>query len=274
MTKSALNPSELQFLLPESKTNARAVFGGAGLSWSVIGLVLALLIGLRPEGPIRNVLPAIEPMDLVYFQDPGSGGPKGGGGTRSPEPPTTSPEPAMRAIEPDPLPVATVDPIPEAEPIPIAQAAAITNSNAPSVLGPSSNTSLLSGGPGDGGGANGLNGPGSGPEKGAGPGGDRGGNKPLPPGPGITNPSLIASAKPAYTSEAMFRRIKGVVVLECVVERNGSVENCIVIRSLDSVFGLDEQAIKAARQFRFTPGRKDGQPVPVLVRIEITFNMQ
>jgi TonB family protein len=48
-----------------------------------------------------------------------------------------------------------------------------------------------------------------------------------------------------------------------------------VIRSLDgNAFGLDDEALKAASQFRFNPGRKDGVPVSVRVRIEIAFNMR
>jgi len=47
-----------------------------------------------------------------------------------------------------------------------------------------------------------------------------------------------------------------------------------VIRSLDPVFGLDQEALKAARQWRFVPGRRQGQPVPVLVSIELTFTLR
>jgi TonB family protein len=192
-----------------------------------------------------------------------------------PDPPRTAPVPKVTAIEPDPLPVATADPIPEPEPILAAQSNAITDSNAFAVLGPTSNTSSLSRGPGIDDGAGGKKGTGNGPENGPGLGPKQGGNDlPLRPGPGLTNPTLISSAKPSYTAEAMLRRIRGVVALECVIARNGSVDSCTVIESLDRVFGLDEEAIKAARQFRFTPGRKDGQPVPVFVRIEIRFNMQ
>ena len=47
-----------------------------------------------------------------------------------------------------------------------------------------------------------------------------------------------------------------------------------IIRSLDSVFGLDEEAIKAASAWRFVPGRRLGQPVPVRVVIEHGFRLQ
>jgi len=47
-----------------------------------------------------------------------------------------------------------------------------------------------------------------------------------------------------------------------------------VIRSLDRVFGLDMKAIEAARQWRFFPGTRQGEPVPVFVNIELEFNLR
>ena len=46
------------------------------------------------------------------------------------------------------------------------------------------------------------------------------------------------------------------------------------MRSLDSTFGLDNEAVKAARQWRFKPGTRLGQPVPVLVTIELSFALR
>jgi TonB family protein len=47
-----------------------------------------------------------------------------------------------------------------------------------------------------------------------------------------------------------------------------------IIRSLDSSFGLDQEAIKAAKQWRFRPGMRQGEPVAVLVRIELDFTLR
>jgi TonB family protein len=46
------------------------------------------------------------------------------------------------------------------------------------------------------------------------------------------------------------------------------------VRSLDSTFGLDQEAIKAAKQWRFRPGTRFGEPVAVLVTIELTFTLR
>ena len=55
---------------------------------------------------------------------------------------------------------------------------------------------------------------------------------------------------------------------------DGTVGDVEVIRSLDKVFGLDEEAIKAARQWRFLAGTRFGEPVAVLVTIELTFTLR
>jgi protein TonB len=72
----------------------------------------------------------------------------------------------------------------------------------------------------------------------------------------------------------MRAKIQGTVLLECVVGPDGNVSNIEIIRSLDPTFGLDGQAIEAARKWKFRPGTRFGQPVPVLVSIELTFTLR
>jgi periplasmic protein TonB len=74
--------------------------------------------------------------------------------------------------------------------------------------------------------------------------------------------------------DAMRARIYGVVVMECVVLADGSLGEMRIVKSLDTRFGLDEQAIKAVKQWRFRPGRRLGEAVPVLVTIEVSFTLR
>ena len=92
------------------------------------------------------------------------------------------------------------------------------------------------------------------------------------PGPDIVNPTLRREVKPAYTRDALAARIEGVVFLQCVVEPDGTVGDATVLRSLEP--GLDQEAIKAARAWRFEPGRRDGKLVPVRVTIEMKFSIK
>ena len=93
----------------------------------------------------------------------------------------------------------------------------------------------------------------------------------LPPGSGVFAPRLLREVKPDYTAAALRARIQGVVTLECVVELDGSVGAVRIVRSLDSVYGLDDEAIREVRQWRFAPGTKDGTPVRVAISIQVSF---
>jgi protein TonB len=93
-------------------------------------------------------------------------------------------------------------------------------------------------------------------------------------GAGVTLPRVVKEVRPEYTEAAKQARIEGTVVVEAVVKTDGTVGDVKVTRSLDTEYGLDEQAVKAARQWLFEPGKKDGKAVPVSVAIELTFTLK
>ncbi|MAM85197.1 MAG: hypothetical protein CL472_11100 [Acidobacteria bacterium] len=72
----------------------------------------------------------------------------------------------------------------------------------------------------------------------------------------------------------MRAKVQGSVWIEAVVMPDGSVGEVRITKSLDRVFGLDQEALRAVRQWRFAPGTRFGQPVPVLVVIELTFTLR
>ena len=112
--------------------------------------------------------------------------------------------------------------------------------------------------------------PGTGSGLGDGTGGGTGGGI-YRPGNGVVTPRAIYAAKPRYTNDAMRARLQGSVLVECVVQTNGACTNVRVLRSLDPVLGLDQEAINAALEWRFAPGTLLGQAVPVIVTIELDF---
>ena len=63
------------------------------------------------------------------------------------------------------------------------------------------------------------------------------------------------------------------MLLECVVLADGTVGRVEVVKSLDPRFGLDLEAVKAAKQWRFSPGTRLSEPVAVLITIELTFTL-
>jgi protein TonB len=93
-------------------------------------------------------------------------------------------------------------------------------------------------------------------------------------GPGVTTPVVITQVKPQYTADAMRAKVQGLVMVECVVLPDGTVDGARIVRSLDPRFGLDQEAIAAARKWRFRPGLLNGKPVPVIVTIELSFTLR
>jgi protein TonB len=93
-------------------------------------------------------------------------------------------------------------------------------------------------------------------------------------GSGTTPPSLVQQVRPAYTTAALHARAQGTVAVEAVVNLDGSVGDVRVLRSFDPSFGLDAEAVRAVKQWRFRPGSRRGRVVPMIVTIELTFSLR
>jgi TonB family protein len=90
----------------------------------------------------------------------------------------------------------------------------------------------------------------------------------------ITAPVAVLVPNPKYTPQAIAARIEGVVRLECVVLPTGACADIQVVRSLDPTLGLDQEAIRSVSQWRFKPGLRLGQQVPVGITIEVAFALR
>jgi TonB family protein len=74
--------------------------------------------------------------------------------------------------------------------------------------------------------------------------------------------------QPVYTAEVMRARIQGTVPVEVLVDEQGKVADARVLRSIPL---LDDAALAAAKQWEFTPTLLNGEPVPVLLMLEMNF---
>ncbi len=90
-------------------------------------------------------------------------------------------------------------------------------------------------------------------------------------GPGMTPPVPFYSPDPEYSDDASKARWGGTVRLSMVVDQSGQPTNIRVITPLG--LGLDQKAIEAVQKWRFKPGMKDGQPVPVQASVEVNFRL-
>jgi TonB family protein len=130
-------------------------------------------------------------------------------------------------------------------------------------------------GPGVGGGVGSGAGTGLGAGTGGGVGPGRGGGfggGPFRAGSGVVPPRLIREVKASYTDTARRQAVTGDVLLEIVVNRDGSVGDIRVLRRLG--FGLDERAAEAVGQWRFVPATRSGSPVDVVVEVTVEFRLR
>ena len=227
-----------------------------------------------------------DPSQLVWANVAGPGGGGGGGGNQMKEPPAqaqTKPidKIAVPVTKPTPQtpPKDIPKPVPEqtyalnvpVKPMDAGQVAQVGTIDAPSAPPTASQGSGVGGGSGTGTGTG--SGPGRGAGLGPGEGGGTGGGA-YQIGNGVLPPELIHRTSPQYTAEAMRAKIQGISLLSGIVAVDGTLQDIRIARSLDGTFGLDQEAIKCVRQWRFRPGTKQGQAVPVYVTIEVAFNLR
>jgi protein TonB len=89
--------------------------------------------------------------------------------------------------------------------------------------------------------------------------------------PGLKAPTVRKSVKPEHPLAAMKARVEGTVVVEALVDEQGRVADVRVTKSIPL---LDQAAMDAARQWEFTPTLMNGEPVPVLLQLEMDFRMR
>jgi TonB family protein len=81
--------------------------------------------------------------------------------------------------------------------------------------------------------------------------------------------AIQSKPAPVYTEEARRLRVEGDVVVQVVFSATGEIRIVGVVKGLGH--GLDEAAVAATRQIRFTPARRDGQFVDYPATIHVVF---
>jgi protein TonB len=256
--------------------------GGWSLGVHAAAILAVFVVG-RTAAPAATATAERPPMHLVFLADPGPGGGGGGGGARAPKPasralertPTPAPEtPSVPEPQHAPAPAPDPPPLPSRQIVaPVAHTAAAPDKRDGAVDAVAAVN--VSAGPGADGGAGsgreGGNGPGAGRGLGDGENGGVGGGV-YRPGSGIEPPRLLREVKGTYSEEARRANITGDVVMEVVIRSDGTVGSARVTRGLG--YGLDERAVAAVRQWRFTPARRAGVPVDVAVEVAMEFNLR
>ncbi len=212
--------------------------------------------------------------DYVLPPSKTASGGGGGGGDRSPTPASKG---ALPKFAKDQIVSPQVKP-PEDAKLPVAPTVVVPNNIALPQVGPLGDPKARLGDPSNGTGSGGGigSGPGGGVGAGTGAGVGKGsgggiGGGPYRVGGGVSAPSVLYQVEPEFSEEARKAKYQGTVVLQLVVGQDGGAHDIRIQRSLG--LGLDEKAVEAVKQWKFEPGKKDGQSVPVLVSVEVTFRL-
>jgi periplasmic protein TonB len=289
--KEIIHPPKLPPLEVTSKPVAVkeiwGFYGGQGrragmTSFLVHVCVIALLFILGTSKVVQQVVkqqidliaPDIAPYKPTVKKDAMHGG--GGGGDRSPTPVSKGKLPKLAnkqfvppMVKPPDNPKLVMDPT-----LIIQPDANIPKVNMNELGDPLAKSGLASNGFGSGGGMGsgrgGGVGPGSGPGFGPGSGGNMGGGA-YRIGGGVSPPSILYKVEPEYSEEARKAKFQGTVLLFVVVDEHGNPRDIKVLRPLG--LGLDQKAVEAVEKWKFSPGKKDGKPVPVQAQIEVNFRL-
>jgi protein TonB len=256
-------------------TDSRALGTGVSIGTHVVLLGLILLGATRAPGTGETPTIPIASFNKEFLNRPGLARGGGGSGNNAPGAVKRAEIPLAERREISPIPKPS-----DAPPVPVASIP-IATVNAVEML-PGALTEL-SGivpgrgtGPGGGGGRGTGAGDGDGPGAGPGQGGWLGGGIYVDGAAGLISPRLVREIKPNYTAAAVGAKVQGSILLEAVVLPDGSVDRdrIRIVRSLDALTGLDQQAILAVRGWQFRPGTFEGKPVTVRVLVELTFTLR
>jgi protein TonB len=87
---------------------------------------------------------------------------------------------------------------------------------------------------------------------------------------GVTEGRLIKKIEPKYPPLAMAARIQGQVVLTAVIDKNGEIQNLMLVSGHPMLVPV---AIDAVKQWRYRPFLLNGEPVEVETTITVNFQL-
>jgi len=232
--------------------------GKTWLTFPVALLIHALVVGVlivtsywsveAVQGPVLNAVHWI-PVQL----------PKGGSGSvipkATPKPPAKPTASHLPLVQPETIPETLTQETPEA---PVENNQDVSSNN-------------IEGEPGGGsevipGGYPGVDGIGTGVLSGS------GSDEPIVITPNVKQPVLIRKITPNYPPICIRAHIQGIVLLEAVITRTGSVEELRVLHSAHPL--LEQAAVNAVKQWLYRPALVNGNPVKVYFNVTVDFKIQ
>ena len=90
--------------------------------------------------------------------------------------------------------------------------------------------------------------------------------------PGIRPPRAVSTPDPQYPEAARKSKKSGSVILALAINEEGSIDDVTVFRASDKMF--EQNAMDAARQWKFAPATRDGKPMAVQLCVEMAFRLR
>ena len=87
----------------------------------------------------------------------------------------------------------------------------------------------------------------------------------------VTAPKALYSPDPEYSAQARKHDVQGTCVLGVVIGPDGNPNSIWVVRPLG--YGLDQKAFQTVQQWKFSPAKRDGTPVAVVINVEVQFRL-
>lgn len=94
---------------------------------------------------------------------------------------------------------------------------------------------------------------------------------PVPVGGEVKAPVIVKRIDPVYPALMQKIRKPGRVVVQCIIDHNGTIQNVAVVDATNELFAA--AATEAVRQWKFRPGTHKGRPLDVIYHLTVTFNM-
>jgi len=99
------------------------------------------------------------------------------------------------------------------------------------------------------------------------------GDKPLTiqPGGDIRFPKFINRAEAEFSEQARKARYQGTSLISLTIDEQGMPHDFRVVKAIG--MGLDEKALEAVKQYRFSPATEYGVAVPVTITLAVNFQL-
>ena len=95
--------------------------------------------------------------------------------------------------------------------------------------------------------------------------------EPVRVGGAIQPPTKVHHVAPVYPAIALAAGVQGMAIISATISVDGEVTDTVVLKAHPL---LAQAAVDAVQQWRFTPTRLNGEPVPVVMTVTVNFQLR